>query len=128
VTEPTWVTEAMALVIHAALMDEHRGRAGVRDAGLLASAIARPKHALAYGEPTIPQLAASLAFGIARDHPFVDGNKRVALMAAYIFLGLNGQRLIASEAEATAMLIELAGGDATEEEFADWIAGAVEPR
>ncbi len=127
-TEPTWVTAAMVRVIHERLTDEHGSRAGLRDAGLLASAIARPRNAMAYGEPAIPQLAASLAFGIARNHPFIDGNKRVALMAAYVFLGLNGLRLIANEAEATAMVVELAAGESSEEEFAAWIAAAVEPR
>jgi death on curing protein len=128
VTDPTWVTEEMVLAIHAALAAEHGSRTGIRDADLLGSAIARPRNAATYDDRTIPQLAASLAFGIARNHPFIDGNKRVALMAAYVFLGLNGLRLNASEEAATAMTLSLAAGETSEEAFAEWIAASVEAR
>lgn len=127
-SEPVWLTEEMALAVHARLTEEHGSRSGIRDRDLLASAIARPRNAAAYGEPSLTDLAASLAFGIARNHPFIDGNKRVALMAAYVFLGLNGLRLTAPEAEAIAMTVGLASGAVDEAEFGAWLASNAETR
>jgi death-on-curing protein len=128
VTEPIWFTEEMALAIHARLAEEHGSPAGIRDRDLLASAIARPQQLATDGQPSVSALTASLAFGIARNHPFVDGNKRVALMAAYVFLGLNGWSLIAPEAEAVAMTIDLAAGTADEAAFSRWLEANVEAR
>ena len=127
-TEPVWLTEEIVLAIHARLAEEHGSPTGIRDRNLLASAIARPRNAASYGEPSMVELAASLAFGLARNHPFIDGNKRVVLMAAYVFLGLNGLRLIAPEAEAVAMMIGLAAGEIDEAEIAHWLGDAVETR
>jgi death-on-curing protein len=124
--EPRWLTPTIVHTMHEELIAEHGGSSGVRDQGLLESALARPQNLLAYGEPTLAELAASYAFGIARNHPFVDGNKRTALMAAYVFLALNGRRLVAPEAEAVVMTRELASGASSEAEYAAWLASNVE--
>jgi death-on-curing protein len=125
--EPRWLTVIAIHTMHEELIAEHGGSSGVRDQGLLESALARPQNLLAYGKPTLAELGASYAFGIARNHPFVDGNKRTALMAAYVFLGLNGQRLVAPEAEAVVMMQELASGACGEAEFAAWLSSHLEP-
>lgn len=125
--EPRWVTVTAIHTMHEELIAEHGGSSGVRDQGLLESALARPQNLLAYGKPTLAEMAASYAFGIARNHPFVDGNKRTALMAAYVFLGLNGQRLVAPEAEAVVMTVELASGVCGEAEYSAWLAAHLEP-
>jgi death-on-curing protein len=121
-TEPIWLDENIANAIHAAMIAKHGGSAGTRDAGLLASALERPRNRWAYEQPTLAELAAAYGFGIARNHPFIDGNKRVAFMAAYTFLGLNGYRLTAPEAEAAVTFLALAAGELAEVELADWIA------
>lgn len=125
--EPRWLTVTAIHTMHEELIAEHGGSSGVRDQGLLESALARPQNLLAYGKPTLAEMAASYAFGIARNHPFVDGNKRTALMAAYVFLGLNGQRLVAPEAEAVVMTVELASGVCGEAEYSAWLAAHLEP-
>ena len=125
--EPRWLTAAAIYGIHEELIAEHGGSSGVRDQGLLESALARPQNLLAYGDPSLAEMAAAYAFGIVRNHPFVDGNKRTALMAAYVFLGLNGQRLVAPEAEAVVMTREMASGACGEAEYATWLAGNLEP-
>ncbi len=125
--EPRWLTATAVHTMHEELIAEHGGSSGVRDQGLLESALARPLNLLAYGKPSLAEMAASYAFGIARNHPFVDGNKRTALMAAFVFLGLNGQRLVAPEAEAVIMMQELASGACGEAEFAAWLASHLEP-
>jgi death-on-curing protein len=124
--EPVWVREDVALAIHRRQLAEHGGSEGVRDAGLLASAMARPRNLLAYAEdpaapPDLAALAASYAFGIARNHPFVDGNKRVALVVARTFLLLNGADLVASQEEKYVTFLRLAEGRLPEEELAGWI-------
>lgn len=124
--EPRWLTLTAIHTMHEELIAEHGGSSGVRDQGLLESALARPQNLLAYGKPSLAELSASYAFGIARNHPFVDGNKRTAFMAAYVFLGLNGQRLIAPEAEAVIMMQELASGVCSEADFAAWIGAHLE--
>ncbi len=124
--EPNWLSETGVRAIHSALIAQHGGAEGVRDANLLDSALARPRNALAYAEPTLFDLAAAYAYGIARNHPFVDGNKRTALMAAYVFLRRNGYRLIAPEPEAVVIMRELASGEIDEAELAAWIAANVE--
>ncbi len=126
--EPRWLTVVAIHTMHEELIAEHGGSSGVRDQGLLESALARPQNLLAYGKPTLAEMAASYAFGIARNHPFVDGNKRTALMAAFVFLGLNGQRLVAPEAEAVVMTLELASGACGEAEYAAWLAANLEPQ
>jgi death-on-curing protein len=106
---------------HDEQLAEHGGGAGVRDPGLLESALARPLNLVAYGEPSLPRLAASYAFGIARNHPFVDGNKRTAAVAAELFLGLNGLDLTADDVDLVRIFLALAAGEMNEEELAAWI-------
>ncbi len=112
--------------MHETLIREYGGSGGVRDEGLLESALARPQNQLAYGDPSLAELAAAYAFGIARNHAFVDGNKRTALMAAYTFLRMNGMRLNAPEVEAATMIRDLAAGEIGEAELAAWITANLE--
>ena len=116
-----WLIEGVVIAVHGELIAEHGGSPGIRDAGLLASALARPQNRAAYGEPSVFDLAAAYAFGIIRNHPFVDGNKRAGFLAAYVFLGLNGWELMSSEAEAVAAVLALAKGEMEEAGFADWL-------
>jgi len=116
----TWVTDAAALAMHREQIAEHGGGEGVRDAGLFESAMARPRNLEAYGEPDAAELAASYAFGIARNHPFVDGNKRTAAVVSETFLNLNGHALDASDAEIVVTFVALAAGELSEDELADW--------
>ena len=115
-----WVLPAVAEAAHAEQLAEHGGGEGVRDAGLMASALARPQNLVAYGDPDAPALAAAYAFGIARNHPFVDGNKRTAAVVSETFLTLNGYELTASDAEVVVAFVALAAGELTEAELADW--------
>ncbi len=120
-TEPEWLVEDVVLALHAEMIAEHGGLGGVRDKGLLDSALARPGNLLAYDDPSLFELAAAYGFGIVRNHPFVDGNKRTALMAIYVFLRLNGFRLTAPEVEAVVVFRDLATGDLDEALLARWI-------
>jgi len=117
----TWIEESVVWAVHEAQLAEHGGSAGVRDAGLLASALARPLNQVAYGEPDAATLAAAYAFGIARNHPFIDGNKRTAFVCAELFLALNGYQLQAEDANCVSTMLALAAGDLPEAEFADWL-------
>ena len=119
--EPVWLTRAMIDAIHEALLREHGGSPGVRDAGSLDSALNRPRHKFQYGATDPAVLAAAYAFGISRNHPFVDGNKRVAFQAMYVFLGLNGMELDAEEPEVVDVMVRLAAGTVTEASLAGWI-------
>jgi death-on-curing protein len=122
-----WITDSILAAIHSEVIAEHGGLPGIRDENSLASAVARPRHVFEYeADPSIPQLAATLGYGIARNHPFVDGNKRVALMAIYVFLRLNSHRLITSEYEAVIAMQKLASGKMTEAELTEWIENNVE--
>jgi death on curing protein len=116
-----WLMEGAVSAIHNELIAEHGGRIGVRDAGLLASALARPQNQAAYGEPSVFDLAAAYAFGIVRNHPFVDGNKRAGFLTAYVFLDLNGWELRATEADAVAAVWALAADEMDEAGFSEWI-------
>ncbi len=118
-----WLLEETVVAIHHRQISEHGGSEGLRDEGLLASALARPQNLLAYAQPRpdLAALAAAYAFGIARDHPFVDGNKRTSLVAARTFLLLNGVNLEASQDEKYLTFLELAQGTLTEEQLADWV-------
>lgn len=115
-----WVTQAVAIAAHAEQLAEHGGGEGVRDLGLLESAMARPQNLSQYGEPDIAELAASYAFDIARNHPFVDGNKRTAAVVSETFLVLNGGSLLASDAELVVAFVALAAGELSEEELTIW--------
>ena len=124
--EPVWLTYDTVMAIHADLIAEYGGLGGIRDAGLLDSGLARPQNIFAYGEPTVFELAAAYCAGVVRNHPFIDGNKRTGLMAAYTFLRLNGFRLMASEPEAVVMIRDLAAGEIDEGALAEWIAASAE--
>lgn len=113
----------MALAAHAEQLAEHGGGEGLRDAGALDSAMMRPRNLAEYGKPDAAALAASYAFGIARNHPFVDGNKRTAAVVCETFLMLNGWHLTASDAELVVAFVALAAGELSEDELADWLRG-----
>ena len=123
--EPVWIVRDVVLAVHDEQLSEHGGQSGVRDLGLLESALARPRNQYAYGETSIARLAASYAFGLSRNHPFLDGNKRTSLVVAELFLALNGLELAASDAECVATFLALAAGDLTEEELVGWIGSHV---
>ena len=126
--EPVWVELDVVLAIHDEQLAEHGGQPGVRDPGLLESALGRPRNQFAYGEPSITRLAASYAFGISRNHPFLDGNKRTSLVVAELFLELNGYELIASDVQCITTFLQLAAGELTEDQLAEWItANSAEP-
>ena len=118
---PIWLTTRLVLAIHGLLITRYGGPAGVRDRGLLESALARPLNLRAYAKPDLPALAAAYARGIVDNHPFVDGNKRTGFLAAATFLDRNGLELTAPEAEATRMTVELAASRVTEDDYAAWI-------
>jgi death-on-curing protein len=122
VTEPEWLSKALVLAIHDEQLAEHGGGVGVRDAGLLESALARPQNRLAYdAKADLPTLAAAYAFGLARNHPFVDGNKRTAFVAAELFLDLNGMTLAANDHDCVLTMVQLAAGEIEESVYADWL-------
>lgn len=123
-----WIERTVIDALHDRLLAEHGGPAGLRDESLLDSALARPQHLAAYGDPDLCDLAASYAAGLVRNHPFVDGNKRTAFMAMYVFLARNGCRLAAPEAEATYTMTALAAGDIDEAAFARWLRAYTETR
>ncbi len=123
-----WLTVEMVDALHEMQIAQFGGSSGTRDDGLVDSALARPKNLAAYGEPRIAELAAAYAFGIARNHPFIDGNKRTAFMAAYVFLGLNGLRLETPEEEAVIVFRDLAAGDLDEGELVRWIEDRSVPK
>lgn len=112
--------EDVVLALHDEQLAEHGGGQGLRDHGLLQSALARPENLASYGDPDAAALAASYAFGIARNHPFVDGNKRTAAVTALLFLALNGRRFDITEPELVVMVLALAAGELTEDEVAAW--------
>ena len=120
-TEWVWIDPAVVLAVHEEQLAEHGGSPGVRDMGLLESSLARPMNLAAYGEPDVAELAASYGFGIARNHPFVDGNKRTALVSIELFLRLNGYRLSADDSACVLTMLAVAAGEMDEANFADWL-------
>ncbi len=116
-----WLLEGVVIAMHDEQMAAHGGNPGIRDAGLLSSALARPQNQAAYGRSSVFDLAAAYAFGIIRNHPFVDGNKRTGFLAAYVFLDLNGWELMAPEAETVTAVLALATGEMDEAGFSDWL-------
>ena len=120
-SEPFWLTRQIIVAIHDEQLAIHGGAAGLRDEGLLESALDRPRNRWAYEQAELAELAAAYAFGIARNHPFVDGNKRTSLLALYTFLGVNGIDFVVAEADAAAMILALAAGEVSEESLARWI-------
>jgi death-on-curing protein len=123
-----WVEAAVVFAIHDELIAEHGGSDGLRDLNLLESALARPRNLLAFGDPApdLAALAAAYAFGIARDHPFVDGNKRTSAVVAETFLELNETRLAATDVEVVTMWIELGAGNISEPDFAAWLRARIQ--
>jgi death-on-curing protein len=122
VNEPNWLAREVVLAIQGELLNRFGGLAGIRDEGLMDSAINKPKNLFAYGQPTPFELAASYATGLVKNHPFLDGNKRIGFMAAYVFLGANGWSLEATEEEAVLETLALAAGESTESNYAAWLA------
>lgn len=119
--EPTWLTRSAVDAIHEELIARYGGTSGVRNEGLLESALVRPQQIYAYGDPTLFPPAADYAHGIVKNHPFLDGNNRVGFMAAYVFLGVNGVEFSASEEEVVLQTLALAASDCTEDEYAAWL-------
>ena len=120
--EPEWVAHDVALAIHEAQLAEHGGSPGTRDQGLLDSALVRPQNLYAYGENvTLAQLAAAYAVGLAKNHAFIDGNKRTAWVVCAVFLELNGIPVTADQTIVVAMMLGIASGTVTEESFAHWL-------
>lgn len=126
--DPVWVERQTVLIAHSESLAAHGGAVGVRDEGLLDSALARPLNLHAYGGGDAAALAAAYAFGIVRNHPFVDGNKRTAFLVSALFMELNGFRFVASEADATVRTLALAASEISEEEFAAWLRENVQKR
>jgi death-on-curing protein len=119
---PVWLRRDVLELLHSESIAEHGGADGLRDESLFESALARPQNLFAYeGTSDIARLAASYAFGLAKNHAFVDGNKRIAFIACGLFLRLNGYRLVAPQAEATLVMLSLAAGAMGEDELAEWI-------
>lgn len=120
-SEIEWLTVAMVVAIHEEQLATYGGPGGIRDAGALESALDRPRNKWAYEQAELPELAAAYASGLARNHPFVDGNKRTSLLSLYTFLGINGVDFVVPEAEAAAMILSLAAGEVDEQGLARWI-------
>ena len=128
-TDPVWVDRQALILLHGETLAEHGGREGIRDDGLLDSALARPVNPHAYEPNTdLARLAAAYVVGIARNHPFVDGNKRVAFLALGLFLALNNLRLTAGKVEATRIMLAVAAGDLDEDGLAEWLRVHSSPR
>ena len=123
-----WIDPAVIYAVHNQQLAEHGGSAGVRDAGLLESALARPQNLVAYGEPDVHDLAAAYGYGISRNHPFIDGNKRTAFVAVELFLSLNGFNLTATDVDCVITMLALAAGELREEAFARWLRANTAPR
>lgn len=123
-----WVDKRLLLVLHDESLVMHGGLSGIRDEGLLDSALARAEHLAVYGEPDIAALAASYGVGLAKNHPFIDGNKRAAFLAVGLFLMINGQKLTASQVDATLTMLAVAAGEVEEAAFAEWIRRNSAPR
>lgn len=116
-----WIDRRALELLHDESIAEHGGAAGLRDEGLLESALARPLNLAVYGEPDVAELAAAYGVGLAKNHRFVDGNKRAAFLAVGLFLALNGKRLVATQADATLTMLAVAAGSMDEPAFAQWL-------
>lgn len=119
--EPVWVRRDVVLAYHERLLAEHGGSAGIRDEGMLESALGRPENLFAYGKPTLFDLAASYAFGLVKNHPFIDGNKRIGFATAALFLELNDRHFGAHEVEVVLRTLALAAGEMPEADYAKWL-------
>lgn len=123
-----WVDRRLLVVLHDESLAMHGGLSGIRDEGLLDSALARPEHLVAYGEPDFADLAASYGVGLAKNHPFVDGNKRAAFLSVGLFLLSNGYKLTATQVDATLTMLAGAAGEIGEADFALWLRNHSAPR
>jgi len=128
VSDYRWINPQVLLLLHDESLAEHGGAPGLRDEVLLDSALGRPQNLLAYGSPDLSDLAASYGYGLAKNHAFVDGNKRAAFLAVGLFLMVNGHRLVATQAEATMTMLALAAGHMDESAFAQWIRRHIQSR
>jgi death on curing protein len=126
--KPRWLSKQALLLLHEESLAEHGGARGLRDEGLLESALARPLNLAAYGSPDLAQLAACYGVGLAKNRAFVDGNKRAAFLAVGLFLALNRKRLVASQLDATQTMLAVAAGETDEAGFAVWIRGHLRAR
>ena len=122
-----WLDAAVVDAVHDEQLAEHGGARGVRDRGLFESAMARPRQLAAYGDPDAASLAAAYGYGLARNHPFVDGNKRTAFVAVELLLAINGLELQADDPDCVMTMLSLAGGTLSEADFADWIRQHIGP-
>lgn len=122
-----WLNKPLILAVHDEQLAEHGGLSGVRDDGLLESALARPEHLAAYGKPVVAELAASYGYGIARNHPFIDGNERAAFVAALLFLAFNHYSFQATDLDKVIVMLKVAAGEIAEAEFATWIRNNSKP-
>lgn len=120
--KPIWLSREDCLAIHEMMLAQHGGLTGVRDEGLLESAISKPQHLFAYSSPTLPEMAASYAAGIVLNHPFLDGNKRTGFLVAATFLELNGMEFTASEESVVQMTLALASGKVKQVAYAEWLS------
>ena len=123
-----WIDRRTLILLHDESLAEHGGASGLRDETVLQSALARPLHLVSYGSPDVADLAAAYGVGLAKNHPFVDGNKRAAFLSVGLFLALNGQRLVATQAEATLVMLDVAASAMDESSFARWIRGHMAAR
>ena len=123
-----WIDRRTLVLLHDESLAEHGGASGLRDETMLQSELARPLHLVSYGSPDMADLAAAYGVGLAKNHPFVDGNKRAAFLSVGLFLALNGQRLVATQAEATLVMFDVAASAMDESSFASWIRGHMAPR
>lgn len=123
-----WIDKQALVLLHDESLSLHGGASGIRDPGMLESALARPRNLDHYGTPDIADLASAYAMGLAKNHPFVDGNKRAAFLAVGLFLFLNNHRLTASPSEATLAVLALAAGEINDAGFARWLRTRIEPR
>ncbi len=124
--DPIWIPKEVILPMHDKLLHRYGGSDGIRDEGLLESALSRPQQLFHYEQSNLFSIAASYAFGIIKNHPFIDGNKRTGFMSAYTFLAANGHRLIATEEDALRMTAGLAASVVSEQEYATWLAAMSE--
>ena len=123
-----WLDPLVLIAAHDEQISEHGGAAGLRDQGLFESALARPQNLAAYGEPDAAALAAAYGFGLAKNHAFVDGNKRIALVALELFLALNGFELVADDRQCVMIMLSVASGAFSESELAEWVRHHIKPR